>query len=414
MSELRRAAGISLADEAKAARPKNRLLWPVLGIAILLTGAWVAWSTSARKGASAAAAARKAGGAAVPVAVATAERRDLPVYFSGLGTITAFNTVTVRSRVDGQIVEVAFREGQEVRQGDLLMVIDPRPYEVLLAQAQANLAKDEAQLADAKLNFERDKDLLAQSILPRQQVDSQGALARQLEAATQADRAQIDNAKLQVAYSKITAPVSGRVGLRLVDVGNVIRSADQTGLLVITQLEPITVIFTLPEDSLSQVARRLKGDPLPVEAWSRDDQTKLATGRLLTIDNQIDLTTGTAKLKAVFENKDRTLWPNQFVNARLLVEVRKGQTLVPSAAVQRGSTGVFAYVVKPDKTIDVRPLKVGLSQGGFTAIEDGVAPGEQVVTDGHEKVQAGSKVELRSAGGDKPAKSGPAAAGAAS
>jgi multidrug efflux system membrane fusion protein len=203
------------------------------------------------------------------------------------------------------------------------------------------------------------------------------------------------------------------VGLRLVDQGNVVRSADQTGLLVITQLEPITVLFTLPEDSLSLVSRRLLADTLPVEAWSRDDQTKLATGHLLTIDNQIDAATGTGKLKAVFENKDRTLWPNQFVNARLLVEVRKGQTLVPSAAVQRGSTGVFAYVVKPDKTIDVRQLKVGLSQGGFTAIEEGVAPGEQVVTDGHEKVQAGSKVEVRGAGG-KPGGPGPAAAGAAS
>jgi multidrug efflux system membrane fusion protein len=307
---------------------------------------------------------------------------------------------------------VAFREGQDVHQGDLLVVIDPRPYEVQLAQAQANLAKDEAQLTDAQLILDRDKDLLNQGILPVQQVDSQRALVHQVEAATQADRAQIDNARLQVTYSRITAPVSGRVGLRLVDQGNVVRAADQTGLLVITELEPITMLFTLPEDSLSLVSRRLKADPLPVEAWSRDDQTKLATGRLLTIDNQIDAATGTGKLKAVFENKDRTLWPNQFVNARLLVEVRKGQTLVPSAAVQRGSTGVFAYVVKPDKTIEVRPLKVGLSQSGFTAVEEGVAPGEQVVTDGHEKVQAGSKVELRSAGG-KPGGAGPAV-GAAS
>jgi membrane fusion protein, multidrug efflux system len=413
MSELRRAAGISLPEEAKAARPKNRLLWVGLGVAILLAGAW-AWSAGSKKGATADAAARK-GVPAVPVGVASAERRDLPVYLSGLGSITAFNTVTVRSRVDGQIVSVAFREGQEVRQGDLLVVIDPRPYEVQLAEAQANLAKDEAQLADAKAIFDRDKDLLAQGVLPVQQVDSQKALVRQFDAATQADRALIDNAKLQISYSRITAPVGGRVGLRLVDQGNVVRAADQTGLVVITQLEPITVIFTLPEDSLSLVARRLKADPLTVEAWSRDDQTKLATGHLLTIDNQIDIATGTAKLKAVFDNKDRTLWPNQFVNARLLVEVRKAQTLVPSAAVQRGSTGVFAYVVKPDKTIDVRQLKVGLSQGGFTVIEDGVSPGEQVVTDGHEKVQAGTKVELRSGGkaggaGQAP----PAAAGAAS
>jgi membrane fusion protein, multidrug efflux system len=413
MSEVRRAAGISLADGAQTSRPRHRLLWVLGGIAMLLGGAWAAWSAGSKKGAAADAAARKAGSAAVPVAVANAEKRDLPVYLTGLGTITAFNTVTVKTRVDGQIVSVAFREGQDVRQGDLLMVIDPRPYEVQLAQAQANLAKDEAQLADAKLNFDRNKELLTQGILPLQQVDSQGALVRQMDASTQADRALIDSAKLQITYSRITAPVSGRVGLRLVDQGNVVRAADQTGLLVITQLEPITVVFTLPEDSLSEVARRLSADALPVEAWSRDNQTKLAAGKLVTIDNQIDATTGTARLKAVFENKDRTLWPNQFVNARLLVEVRKGQTLVPSAAVQRGSTGVFAYVVKPDKTIDVRPLKVGLSQGGFTAIEEGITPGEQVVTDGHEKVQAGTKVELRSSGG-KAGGAGSAPAGAAS
>jgi membrane fusion protein, multidrug efflux system len=412
MSEVRRAAGISLADEAKTARPRHRFLWVLLGVPILLVGGWAAWSAGSKKTSSADAAARKAASASVPVSVASAEKRDLPIYLTGLGTITAFNTVTVKTRVDGQIMQVAFREGQEVREGDLLIVIDPRPYEVQLAQAQANLAKDEAQLADARLNFDRNKELLTQGILPRQQLDSQGALVRQLDAATQADRALIDSARLQITYSRIIAPASGRVGLRLVDQGNVVRAADQTGLLVITQLEPITVVFTLPEDSLSQVARRLKAEALTVEAWSRDNQTKLATGHLVTIDNQIDATTGTARLKAVFENKDRALWPNQFVNARLLVEVRKDQTLVPSAAVQRGSTGVFAYVVKPDKTIDVRPLKVGLSQGGFTAIDDGIAPGEQVVTDGHEKVQAGTKVELRSSGGKPGGAAG--ATGAAS
>jgi membrane fusion protein, multidrug efflux system len=414
MGELRRAAGVSLTEEAKAARPRTRSLWMGVGVAVLLVATWAAWSVGSKKSAAADAAAKKAS-PAVPVGVASAERRDLPVYLSGLGSITAFNTVTVKTRVDGQIMSVAFREGQEVRQGDLLVAIDPRPYEVQLAQAQANLAKDEAQLTDARLNLDRNKELLTQGVIPRQQADSQGALVGQLEAAAQADRAQIDSARLQITYSRITAPVGGRVGLRLVDQGNVVRAADQTGLLVITQLEPITVVFTLPEDSLALVARRMKADTLPVEAWSRDDQTKLATGHLLTIDNQIDTATGTGKLKAVFDNKDRSLWPNQFVNARLLVEVRKGQTLVPSAAVQRGSTGVFAYVVKPDKTIDVRQLKVGLSQGGFTAIEDGVSPGEQVVTDGHEKVQAGTKVELRSGAG-KPGGAGqaPPAAGAAS
>jgi membrane fusion protein, multidrug efflux system len=415
MSEITEAAAARVVpDTARAASPKKRLGLVITAVVGLLLG--IAWWASrggpTQKGAASGPGGRGAAVAAVPVAVAPAERRDLPVYLTGLGTITAFNTVTVKTRVDGQIVRVAFREGQEVRKGDLLVVIDPRPFEVQMAQAQASLAKDQAQLTDARLNLQRDRDLLAQGVLPQQQVDSQQALVHQLEAAIQGDQAQIESAQLQLSYSRITAPVSGRVGLRLVDEGNTVRATDQTGLLVITQLEPITVLFTLPEDSLPLVAKHMKGDPLIVEAWSRDDRTKLATGTLLTIDNQIDATTGTGRLKAVFDNQDRALWPNQFVNAHLLVEVRKDQTLVPSAAVQRGSTGVFAYVVNPDKTIEVRPLKVGLTQGGFTAIEDGVTPGEQVVTDGHEKVQAGTKVEVRSVGG-KAAGAPPAGSGAA-
>ncbi len=252
--------------------------------------------------------ARGAGPSSVPVVAVPAERRDLPVYLNGLGTITAFNTVIIRTPVDGQIVQVAFREGQEVRRGDLLVVVDPRPFEVLLAQAEANRARDLAQLSDARLNLERDKDLLAQGILPQQQMDSQRALVQQLEAATQVDHAQIESARLQLTYCRITAPVSGRVGLRLLDEGNVVRSADQTGLLVITQLEPITAVFTLPEDNLPAVARHMTGNPLVVEAWSRDDRTRMAIGHLVTIDNQIDVSTGTFRLKAAFDNKDRALW----------------------------------------------------------------------------------------------------------
>jgi membrane fusion protein, multidrug efflux system len=375
------------------ARSKNRAPLLAAGVTLLLCAAWL---VSRGRAAPTGPAGKANTAPAVPVSVATAERRDLPVYLTGLGTITAYNTVTVKSRVDGQIVEVAFREGQEVKQGDLLVVVDPRPFEVQLAQARSSLARSQSQLEDARVNERRDQDLFDQGILPTQQMDSQRALVHQLEAATRVDEAAIDNAKLQLTYCRITAPVSGRVGLRLVDVGNVIRASDQTGLLVITQLEPITVVFTLPEDSLPTVAQHMKGGPLSAEAWSRDDSTKLATGTLLTIDNQIDPTTGTGRLKAVFDNKDRTLWPNQFVNVRLLVEVRKDQTLVPAAAVQRGSTGVFAYVVKPDRTIEVRSLTVGLSQGSVVSIDAGVAPGDQVVTDGHEKVQAGSKVETRS------------------
>ncbi|HWW92294.1 MAG TPA: MdtA/MuxA family multidrug efflux RND transporter periplasmic adaptor subunit [Vicinamibacteria bacterium] len=381
-----------------AAKPRRRIGLAVIGGVLLLGLLWL----GLRGADSGKAGAAKGPGPAIPVIVASAERRDVPVYLTGLGTITAFNTVTVRTRVDGQIVQVAFREGQEVNKGDLLVVIDPRPFEVQLSQAQASLARDQAQLADARLNLERDRDLLAQGILPQQQMDSQRALVQQLEASAQVDQSQIDNARLQLTYCRITAPVGGRVGLRLVDEGNVVRAADLNGLLVITQLEPITVLFTLPEDSLPAVARRMKDGSLPVEAYSRDDQTKLASGSLLTIDNQIDSSTGTGRLKAVFENRDRTLWPNQFVNVRLLLEVKKAQIVVPAAAVQRGSQGVFAYVVKPDKTIEVHLLTVGLTQGGIAAIDEGLAPGDQVVTDGHEKVQAGSRVEPR-AGGAKPA-----------
>jgi multidrug efflux system membrane fusion protein len=381
-----------------SSKPRNRLALLIAGLALLVCAGWI-FAGRGRGAQPSQTGGKTGGGPPVPVAVAVAERRDLPVYMTGLGTITASNTVTIKGRVDGQVVEIAFREGQEVRQGDLLVVIDPRPFEVTLRQAQANLNRDEARLSDERRTLQRDEDLFSQGILPQQQLDTQHSLVHQLEAAARADQAQIDNAQLQLAYCRITAPVSGRVGLRLVDVGNVVRASDPGGLLVLTQVEPIAVIFTLPEDSLQTVMKHMKAESLPVEAWSRDDQTKLATGTLLTIDNQIDTTTGTARLKALFDNKDRALWPNQFVNVRLLVETRKDQTMVPQAAVQRGSQGVFAYVVKPDKTIEVRPLKVGLSQGGFTAIEDGVAPGEQVVTDGHEKVQAGSHVEVRPAAG---------------
>jgi membrane fusion protein, multidrug efflux system len=405
----------AVAEGAPLPRPKSRLGLAIAGVALLLCAGWLFARGKSAPGTAGGHGGRAGAGAPVPVAVAVAERRDMPVYLTGLGTVTAFNTVTVKSRVDGQITEVAFKEGQEVHEGDLLVVIDPRPSEVALQQAQANLARDAAHLSDERRNLDRDNDLFKEGILPQQQYDSQVSLVHQLEAATRADQAQIDNAQLQLAYCRITAPVNGRVGLRLVDVGNVVRASDQTGLLVLTQIEPMAVVFSLPEDNLQSVVRSMKGGTLPVEAWSRDDRTKLASGTLLTIDNQIDTTTGTARLKALFDNKDRALWPNQFVNVRLLVETRKGQTMVPSAAVQRGSQGVFAYVVNAQKTIEVRPLKVGISQGGFTAIDDGVVAGEQVVTDGHEKVQAGSKVEIRAAAKDNPATApSGAATGAAS
>ena len=331
----------------------------------------------------------------VPVSVATVERRDLPVYMSGLGSVTAFNTVAIKSRVDGQLVKVAFREGQEVRKGDLLAVIDPRPYQVALDQAQATQLKDQSQLKNAQLDMQRYNGLVAAGVVSHQQVDTQEALVGQLEGTVRADQAAIENARLNLTYCHITAPVDGRVGLRLVDTGNMVHANDTNPLLVITQLQPIAVIFTLPEDSLPVVAQHMRAGALRVEAYSRDDQTRLASGSLLTIDNQIDQSTGTGKLKAIFDNHERALWPNQFVNVRLLLEVRKNSTVLPAAAVQRGPQGTFAYVVKGNSTVEVRPVTLALTQGNVTAISQGVAPGEVVVTDGQDKLQNGSKVVFR-------------------
>ena len=334
----------------------------------------------------------------VPVAVAPAQLQDVPVYLEGLGSVTPLNAVSIKSRVDGQLAEVAFREGQQVRRGQLLAVIDPRPFEVQLSQAQATRFRDQALLRDAKLNYQRFKDLLESSgAMSQQQVDTQAALVDQYEGAVRNDQAQIDNAKLQLAYCHITSPIDGRIGLRLVDPGNMVHASDQNPMLVVTQLQPVTVIFTLPEDQLPSVAHRMRGGRLQVDAYSRDDQSKLATGRLLTIDNEIDQTTGTGRLKAVFDNKDAALWPNQFVNAHLLLEIRKNSIVVPAAAIQRGPQGTFAYVVKPDKTVEVRPVTVTLTQGNTSAVAQGLAPGDQVVTDGQDKLQAGSKVEARAA-----------------
>jgi membrane fusion protein, multidrug efflux system len=331
----------------------------------------------------------------IPVSVATVERRDFPVYLTGLGSVTAFNTVALKSRVDGQLVQVAFREGQEVRRGDLLAIIDPRPYQVALDQAQATLLKDQSQLKNAQLDLERYKGLVGAGVVSHQQVDTQDALVGQLQGTVGADKAAIENARLNLTYCHITAPVDGRIGLRLVDPGNMVHATDTNPLLVITQLQPIAVIFTLPEDSLPTVAQHMRSGTLKVEAYNRDDKTKLATGNLLTIDNQIDQTTGTGKLKAIFDNHERDLWPNQFVNVRLLLEVRKNATVLPAAALQRGPSGTFAYIVKANNIVEMRPVTPALTQGNVTTIAEGISPGEVVVTDGQDKLQNGSKVVFR-------------------
>jgi membrane fusion protein, multidrug efflux system len=366
---------------------------PVLSLTSFLLAFLCACSTSNTKSAQAG-----AGPPAIPVAVTPAEQQDFPVYLSGLGSVQASNTVSLKSRVDGQIVQIAFKEGQFVKQGELLLVIDPRPYQVQLEQAEAALARDQAQLKNAQLDYDRYQGLFKEGVISQQQYDGQRALVGQLEGTIQADQAAIDNAKLQLVYTRVTAPVNGRIGLRLVDIGNMVHATDTNPLLVVTQLQPIAVVFTLPEDSLPTVTKHMKSGSLAVDAYSRDDTTKLATGKLLTIDNQIDQTTGTGKLKAMFENVDNMLFPNQFVNARLLLETRKGVTVVPAAAIQRGPQGsTFTYVVKADKTVEVRPVKVALTQGNLSVVAAGVAPGEQVVTDGQDKLQAGSRVEPHSA-----------------
>jgi multidrug efflux system membrane fusion protein len=342
--------------------------------------------------------AQAAGPRSVSVATAQVQRQDVPVYLTGLGAVTAFNTANIKSRVDGQIMKVNFQEGQNVKQGELLLEIDSRPYQVQLEQMQAQLFRDQAQLRDAQLNLQRYTTLIPSGSIAQQQVDTQKALADQLEGTVRTDQAQVDNAKLQIVYCHITAPFTGRVGLRQVDPGNIVHAADTNPMLILTQLQPIAVIFTLPEDVLPNVAQHMKKSTLQVDAFSRDDQTKLATGKLLTIDNQIDPTTGTAKLKAVFSNTDSQLWPNQFVNANLLLETRKNSTVVPTAAILRGPQGTFVYAVNPDKTVEDKQVTVSLTQGDTTVITAGLNPGDMVVTDGQDKLQRGSRIEPRSTG----------------
>ena len=334
---------------------------------------------------------------AISVAVAPVQKQDVPVYLSGLGAVTAFNTANLKSRVDGQIMKVNFREGQYVNEGELLIEIDSRPYQVQLEQMQAQLFKDQASLRDAKLNLDRYTALIPSGSIAQQQVDTQKATVDQLDGQVRTDQAQIDNAKLQITYCHITAPFSGRIGLRQVDPGNIVHAADTNPMLILTQLQPIAVIFTLPEDVLPNVAQQMKRGTLEVDAFSRDDLTKLATGKLLTIDNQIDPTTGTAKLKAVFDNKDNKLWPNQFVNADLLLETRKNSTVVPTAAILRGPQGTFVYTVNPDKTVQDKPVTISLTQGDTTVVTSGVNPGDTVVTDGQDKLQRGSSIVPRNA-----------------
>lgn len=368
-------------------------VWLLVAVVLVVGGYFLyPWFTKAKEKDPA----EKAGPRAVPVVVATARTGDFRLYFTGLGSVTALNTVTLRSRVDGQLVRVAFTEGQQVNEGDLLAEIDPRPFQAQLDQASGQLARDQAQLTNAKLDLERDK--IAKDAISEQQLATQAALVAQYEGIVKSDQAQVDMARLQLGYSRIQAPLSGRIGLRLVDQGNMVHANDPGGLAVITQLQPISVVFTLPSDQLPAVMEKISaGVKLGVEAYDRDLKTKIAVGSLAAVDNQIDPGTGTIRLKANFPNTDNRLFPNQFVNARLLIAERKGVVLMPTTALQRGpNMATFVYVVKDgtDKTVELRNVVVGPVEGDDTLIEKGLSAGDVVVTDGVDKLQPGSKVTL--------------------
>ncbi|TRM49897.1 MdtA/MuxA family multidrug efflux RND transporter periplasmic adaptor subunit [Achromobacter sp. LC458] len=331
----------------------------------------------------------------VPVRIATATKQDIDIYLKSLGTVTAYNTVTVRSRVSGELVDVKFQEGQQVKAGDVLAQVDPRAFQVALDQARGTQMQNLAQLENARRDLQRYQALFKQDSIAKQQVDTQAALVRQYEGTVKSDQANVDNAKLQLDYARITAPISGRLGLRQVDRGNLVSSSDTNGLVVITQTQPISVVFTLPETQLPEVRGEIAaGRTLAVDAYDRADTRRIATGVLETLDNQIDVTTGTLKLKARFENADDALFPNQFVNVRLHVLTRKDVTAVPTAAIQQGSAGAFVFLVQPDNTIAVRQVKLGAINNGMVAVNEGLQPGDRVVTEGTDRLRAGAKVEI--------------------
>jgi len=389
-------------SSSEAPRARGNRWWPWLLFVGIAVGAVWLFPRVTKSADVAPAAAKGPGGAGragarqVPVVAMVARRGDMPVYLNGLGSVTAFNTVTVRSRVDGELTRVAFTEGEFVKQGDLLAEIDPRPYEVQLSLAEAQKARDEALLANARLDLTRYKTLMDQDALPKQQLDTQTSTVAQYESTVKADQATIDNAKLQLVYSRITSPLTGRIGLRLVDRGNIVHATDTNGLAVVTQLQPIAVLFNIAEDSLPQVTGKMRaGAKLPIVAWDRDLKKKLAEGTLLTIDNQIDQTSGTVRFKGQFENADLSLFPNQFVNARLLVDMRRGTVIIPAAAIQHSPSSAFVYRVKADKSVEVREISSTLSEGDEAAVDKGLEPGDVVVIDGIDKLERGTKVIVR-------------------
>lgn len=330
-----------------------------------------------------------------PVTVAAVQQRDIKVTLNAIGNMAALNTAVVRAKVDGELKAIRFKEGQQVTAGQLLAEIDARALEAQLAQVQGQLARDQAQLRNAQIDLERYKDLLAKDSIAKQQVDTQDALVKQLQGTVQTDQAQVDTAKLNLSYAKVTAPISGRLGLKQADLGSIVRASDANGLVTITQTQPIALVFAVPEANLLHISRQLKGkDPVSVEVWDRDQRQRLGQGKVITTDNAIDAATGTIKLKAEFPNKDGNLFPNQFVNVRMLVETLAGATAIPTNAIQRGAQGTFVYVVKEDNTVSMRRLRLGTTDGDWVSVQGDLAPGEKVVTDGADRLRDGAKVEV--------------------
>ncbi|HYS08868.1 MAG TPA: efflux RND transporter periplasmic adaptor subunit [Myxococcales bacterium] len=366
--------------------------------AIAAVAIFVYRRTSQKRAAAESNTAAQAAARAVQVVVANVQKRDVPIYLDGLGSVTAFKTVTVRSQVDGRLDQVLFKEGQAVKTGELLAKIDPRPFQNQLQQARGALERDKAQLDGAKRNLERYKQLAAKKLIPQQQADDQAATVGQFEGAVRVDQATIGVALLNLDYANIKSPLDGVTGIRLVDPGNLVHASDANGLVVITQLDPIAVLFSLPQDELPRVMQELQKTTLAVEAWNRDGSQKLATGQLSLVDNQVNAATATIRLKSAFPNPQRLLWPNLFVKARLLLTVRKDALVVPSTVPQRGPDGTFAYVVQPDQTVQPHNIEIEHNEGDIAVIAKGLSEGETVVVDGQNQLRAGSKVIPRQAG----------------
>lgn len=396
--QLRTPANHPAPPQTRARRGWGRVIWIAVALLAVAIIAWIALRPQppgSRGG-------RFATSGPMPVVAAAAVAGDMPVQLNALGTVTPLATVTVRTQISGQLMRLGFTEGQEVAKGDFLAEIDPRPYQAALDSAQGQLVRDQAQLENAKRDLARYTRLVAERSIAEQQRDTQEALVKQLTGTVGIDQAQVETAQLNLAYCHIVAPVAGRVGLRQVDAGNYVQVSDPNGIVVITQLKPISVLFSLPEDDISRVAQRVAaGASLEVVAMDRSGTTKLATGKLATFDNQIDTTTGTFKLRAEFANADEVLFPNQFVNVRLIVDTLRGATIIPDAAVLRGAPGTFVYLVKADHSVTAQKITLGPDDGQHVAVTEGLKPGDEVVTDGADKLRDGAKVRLP---GEAPAK----------